>query len=980
MESISSDKLENIAKNTQELITVVNEGVQWVAQHLKDEDKADTNYKIKQYRRQLKKIKAVVTNKPTIALFGASQVGKSYMANNLLYNKENKLMVHNHQGTDNASNIQNEQEIDFLVYLNPEGGGKEATATVTRFTADQEDDPNKLPVKVRLFDAKDVVCILCDTYGSEFKDSNTLSNKEKIQAHIDFIKSLRSPTTQEILSDDDIYEIKEYLERYWDKQQYFLENLKEMGFWDFLADHIKYIAQANWVQVLEILWNHHSEISEVFSVILTCLSKLKFRKFVRVKFDAIVRSSGRSIVNVVTLLQYFFEESHTFEIQLENEQGLIDIGAGKLCLLAAEITLSVAKGTIENRDFIKNVDIIDFPGARSRFELSELSQENISNMLLRGKVAYLFNYYSTNFQTNTLAYCVKTVKTDVPQMPSLIENWIHYNLGTTPEERTHNLANLPVPPFFVIFTWWNTQLFAERATNEDPTERVAAQFSTLVSQEIMTDKKWPHQWVIKNGQVVKFQNYYLLRDFERSDGTFNQTNLIEYTENLYDGQVKSVLYETDPNPYFADEKQRKYHQAYFKKFKDFHQTSQGLFENPEKSFLEASVPGKDGSELIIQQLTPLSTNQVSVPIYINVLNKALAEAKEEFDKHYHSDQADEQITKANKEGAAIHRKMSIVFGENAYLFGSFIEHLTISENEILEFYHVLLRSEKTVKKKDYNKYILLRSYSKRLHLNKSYEENLTVLMEDYKEDSLEETEKYFKEKEGIDLHELFYGDLHDLQNNSVILAEEAKNHWIKNKLDINQFEFFIEQGLEKTQLQKLFDSMVTSFDKLHIRRLIAEEIREFVDVNKKIDRAEGMIAHITAGIINEFVTSMGWSYYPKVEKDKIRKTNQENKLDLRIPEEIEVFHSLDRVQEEGSTRMSVEKLVDYMDNLNENMSKKPIDHDTLQYVPMIKNYERWCELMKISLVANCNIPTYDIEANQQLGLILDKIKEYNFSL
>ena len=49
-------------------------------------------------------------------------------------------------------------------------------------------------------------------------------------------------------------------------------------------------------------------------------------------------------------------------------------------------------------------------------------------------------------------------------------------------------------------------------------------------------------------------------------------------------------------------------------------------------------------------------------------------------------------------------------------------------------------------------------------------------------------------------------------------------------------------------------------------------------------------------------------------------------------------------------------------------------------VPMIKNYERWCELMKISLVANCNIPTYDIEANQQLGLILDKIKEYNFSL
>lgn len=973
MENIAHNKLENIASRTNELVGVVNEGVQWVSQHLKDEDKTSTNYKIKYYRRKLKKIEAVITQKPTIALFGASQVGKSYMANNLLYNEDNKLLVYNHQ---------KDELIDFLEHINPEGGGKEATAVITRFTASTESDREKFPVKVKLFNVKDIVCIICDTYNSEFTDKKDLPGKAQIAQRMEEVKNLKTSTRQTVFTDDDIYEIKEYLERYFAKNNAFVTELQTIGFWDFLADNIPYIARKDWTKAVEILWNNHPEISEVFDSVLANLTKLKFENEAYITFDSIVRDSQRSIVNVKTLIEYFFNDDVFFKVQLEDGQ-VVDIGAGKLCLLTAEITLSVGKGTVDNRPFINNVDIIDFPGARSRFELAELSPENVANMLVRGKVSYLFNHYSVDFKTNTLAYCVKTQKTDVSQMRSLVSQWIDYNLGATPEERTANLACLPASPFFVIFTWWNTQLFAERATNEDPTERIEAQFKTLVGQEITNDKEWATQWKLKNSAPVKFQNYYLLRDFERSGGTFKQNDFIEYTEGLDVENGGKSLYETNTdgtNPFFADEKQLKYHQAYFDKFKAFHTSANGLFEDPEKSFLAASVPGKDGSELIIENLKPVSTNNVSVPIYINVLNNALKEAQEEFNKHHHSDQDDQQVQKAARDGSDIQLKMNIVFGLDAYYFGSFIEHLTISENEILEFYHVLLRSEKTVKKKDYNKYILLRAQSPRLSDKQAYHENLTALKEDYNLGSLTETEKYFKEEESIDLNELFYGDLHNLQNNSVILAEEAGNYWINKKLNLDNFDFFIEKGIEKQQLNKLFDNLRVSFNKLGMTKKIAEEIREFVDVSKKIDRAEGLIAHITAGKINEFVTSAGWSYYPKTEKEKIRKANQENKLNLRIPDEQEVFRSLDRVKEAGSVRMSVEVLMDYMDNLNENLSQKPIDVETLKYVPMIKNYQHWSELMRISFVANCDIPTYDVEANQQLGAILDKIKEYNFSI
>jgi hypothetical protein len=432
--------------------------------------------------------------------------------------------------------------------------------------------------------------------------------------------------------------------------------------------------------------------------------------------------------------------------------------------------------------------------------------------------------------------------------------------------------------------------------------------------------------------------------------------------------------------FFTDEQQQKYHKDYYEKFMEFHRGKEGLFENPEASFLEASIPGKDGSGLIIQNLVPISSNTYSVPIYVNVLNEALKNVKEELKKHHQSDSADEQIKKAAEDGSDIQARMNSVFGLDTYYFGSFIEHLTISENEIVGFYHDLVRSEKLVRKKDLNKYILFRANSPRLSPDKTFEENIQVLQEDYNKTSPEDAQKYFTEKEGLDLQELFYGDLHNLQNNSQILADEARDYWVNTKLKLDRFSFFIEKGFDKGLLTKLFDNMRTSFEKLKITKQIAHEIREFVDGPKKIEEAEDMIAHITAGKINEFITSMGWTYYSPTEKAKIRETQKSNSLNLRIPNDQDVFQSLAKIVDEDSPAMSLEKLMDFMENLSEKLNEKPLDVATLQYTPMVKNYQRWSELMRISFVANCDIPTYNVDANQKLGSILDKLKDFSFSL
>lgn len=974
-QKIEQDKLNHIANKTTELVSTINQGVEWVAKHLKDNDRADTNYNIKKYRRTLNKVKAVVTEKPAVALFGASQVGKSYMANNLLYNFDNKLEVYDHQKGES---------MDFIKYINPEGKGNEATAPVTRFTSHRETDPNRLPIHLKIFSPRDIVCILCDTYYSDFNDRKQLPDKQVILDYLQGLEQHTSATVQHILTDDDIYEIKEYLEKYFFKNG-FIQNLRATSFWDKLSDSIKYIPTHKWVNVLDILWNQHQEISNIFVTIIEYLNKLKFARKVNVDFEAVVRAGGRSIISVQTLLEGFFNDTHSFKVQLE-DGSLQEASAAKLCLVTTEVVLSVADGTIQNRPFIKDIDIIDFPGARSRPEINDLSDKNILEMMLRGKVSYLFNYYSSNYKSNTLGVCMRTSQTNVTTVPRLVNQWIEDNLGVTPEERALNLNDRHIPSLFIIFTWWNTQFLFKKSTDDpEPTERIQKLFDTRFKEEIKGSYDWNEKWMRSNGSLKRFTNFYLLRDFKESTEIFtniqdSKGNDVEQVTHLYQ-ENRLNLYEPQwKNFFFTNPEQGDFHQKYFDKFIEYHTNNNRFFENPEEAFLESSIPGKDGSEYIIKNLVPVASNTVSVPIYINVLNKALENAKQELDKHYHSDQADEQIKKAATEGSGLQLKMDIVFGEDTFYFGKFIESLTISEGEVFQIYHEVLQSELLVRKKNINTYILLRANNPALSFDKKYEENLEVLRKNYNKNSKEETEQHFTQTEDIDLNELFYGDLHNLQNNSLILAEKAQDHWFNTKLSLDNFQFFVEKGFDPNMLNTLFDNLKVSFQKLKLTKIIANDIRGFTDALKKINEAEEMIAHITAGRINEFINSVGWSYYAPQEKEKIKDTNEANKLGLKIPIEQEVFHSLEKTAQPENGKMSLDKLLDYMEQATESLSKTSISPDVIQYIPMIKSYQNWVMLLRISFIANCDIPTYDIEANQQLGVILEHLKQYSFAI
>ena len=122
-----------------------------------------------------------------------------------------------------------------------------------------------------------------------------------------------------------------------------------------------------------------------------------------------------------------------------------------------------------------------------------------------------------------------------------------------------------------------------------------------------------------------------------------------------------------------------------------------------------------------------------------------------------------------------------------------------------------------------------------------------------------------------------------------------------------------------------------------------------------------MIADTTAEIINEFVVTFGYNYYSPEKISDLKLINEKNNLHLSFD-----YGMTDKVP------MSNDELSDLFDDI------RPTEENTmLTSLPSFINYNKWIDLLLISFIASYNVPNYDVEANRQLGILLNAYKELN---
>ncbi len=965
--NIEQSKLDNIAAQTGEVIDLVNDGVKWYTAH-KPNNEAQID-ELKKYRRKLKKVKKSVTEKPVIALFGASQVGKSYLVRNIFNDETNTFNITDYTSAEKKS-------YNFIQNINPEGKGSEATSVVTRFTYDKDNANYPLPVKIRMLRASAIVTIIIDTYLSDIGLGRKNITTEEVEKHIEEIQKLTSNNTQYFFDEDDVFYIYDYIEELFGKGNHTsrVTTFKDANFWKSVAKIIHKIEPNNWGKTFEILWGNKKELTQLFNILIDNLNKINFSEIIYAEMDAVLRENG-TILDVERLEHILSEPGDSLNVKNNNNENLY-IPRNFLCALSHEVILNISETSLKKHDFIKEVDMLDFPGARSRAEYDErqdLDDEKLSYMFRRGKVSYLFNSYSVNYEINNLFVCTKDEQKEVTEIPRLIDMWINYNVGENIDERTSTLESIGRSPLFIIFTFWNNQLkFDQNSDKKDGkyaenllNGKWELRFKKLLNGDIFGNGvyQWNENWI----KGKNFQNYYLLRDYT-------------YSNDIFFG------FEQDKTENGILKERQEYYEVLEKSFKNSPLTKK-LFPDVNKAWAESSIPNKDGSQHIIDNMKLVANNITKTKRFIDILNDERTKLEDTLTKHYHSDKADKNINDAINKGNRFEAYMNTIFGRDAHNFGYFIQNLTISEHEILTFYNEILKESKITKNQDLSKFILWRNQydfltpksNEASEIEKNYIDNLEIIRKKLGYKDIEETktamyEKFgFKEKNDNDEDELklLFNPTKLYKETSFTLAEAAQNFWFDKNLNSANAEELKKLGFAEDDLEDLFANLQTIYKKFDITSIIARKIRDYVDGDKRIDEAESMIAHITVGVINEFVTSVGWSYYPAETRKEIRELNQNTEnLELQIPQDDQVHETLNK--------KDILNLFEFMENLTDNLNKIPLDKEQVSRVPMIKNYSRWCNLLKILFLATCNIPTYDVEANRQLGEIIDKVKTYNF--
>ena len=949
--NISDDQLGEIKSTIEEMEAFMSESIDWTLKSPDVSNKLQKSKKLKSYRRIVRRIARVVDQKPAIAFFGASQSGKSHLVKNLLQDDvEKKLFIYD-RSTD--------QTIDYLKSINPEGKGNESTALVTRFVEkDSRIYGGNKPIQIELLTVKDLILCVCDGFYSVGKiDQIDFQFTEKIQECISNM-TVNQGAEGGMLSEDDIYFIKGYLEKYKKgAANLFLKELEVNKFWDHLANEIDNISWNNYSKIFDIFWCEQPQFSQLFHTLLSCLGKVNFSKFIYCDFNVITRNLPEYYVNQFSEITNILDVRSLENILNESKSFAFETGKGEishlsgdlLCALCKEIVLEIPTSEQKDSEFLHYLDILDFPGSRPGTPISvdtRVSNKDLGQALLRGKVNFLFNTYSDEFQLNNLAIvsCLAEQKDGAGQIPEILNNWINNYIGSTPVERQNSIDPIGIPPLFVILTFWNRILHYDPSSdNPDPKERLDTAFITRFNQDLLSNNTWYRDWL---PHKKEFQNFYLLRDFK-------YCNIFEKDMSRKELEVKSDQsdYLNNANSYFQGLEEVK-----------------NYFANPHHSWESATSANKDGSDLIIKNFFQITSNLPKTNRFINIVNKTFEDFLFDLPKVKGGDSG-ELIRDAKRKAQDISARLGVLVEDGASL-GELQELFMLREQEVYENLLLLVRSYDSISASQLKRYFTFLFQHPELKSNINNDQKLEILMEKFGYDSKEKMKEYLEKELKFDLRKLFDKDLEKMKKKSTYISEGTKDYWIENILNAEDKTFDAE--IISPEVIKILSNVLSgNFMELNMVDYIADLISEYVDKGELNDKAYFMISNIISGTINNFVMTAGWKYTELEEQVRIRKiasTNNVASYDITTEEKFNI---------EAVELELVQNVFDNLENevniINESLENNHVD--VISKSSTLYGLSQWQDFLKLAFMANLDSIDYDEKSNDELKEIMSKTND-----
>ena len=924
-------------------IEIINGSLAWAHEYKKDAFPVE---QFKKYRRQLSKIKKALEGNCSAAAYGESQVGKSYLMSSLLSSSDCPFVIKN-----------GDKEYSFIDELNPSGGNNakiESTGVITRFTISQQDAKAKDYIKILNLSVVDIILMLTDSYYNDIKiNPENVPTYDSINRRLDeLLPTIKADKVQHnTITEDDIEDIKEYIEKIIGNSA---SAVYQSNFCKVVGPVIQRIPYDKWVDVFSFLWNKNEEIDRLFTTLINAYKKIDFQQEIYVPFDTVLRSKGTLLkiewLDTVCGLHLDTGTDELYTNIYDKEGNLIasNFSKGELSALVAELTFELPEEIAKERKFLNDMDLLDFPGARSREKYKEKEISTvIPKMLRRGKVAYLFNKYARSLQISSVLFCHHNDQKAEATIGETINDWIEDNIGKSPKERAEMLRNTSgIAPLFLIATKFNIDLErtkTDTSKDYDTLDKHWNRFDT-VFPEIIKPNKWLDEWCTATGGIVMpFQNIYPLRDFYWSgkNGLFDG-----YSDGAIKSEETSIHHHLD----YPD---------YFDRLRDSflrHKFVKAHFANPSQTWDDVATLNNDGSKAIIRNLDAISSvlDNARRQKYYRELVKIKEEILKALEVYYEPEDSEAKNKKVRTIAGDIRRSLMQTVSTNPAAFGRILDKLMVSPERLRNIaYEIIICHTETPK--DFSAINFARANAG-IDISDSRENNIDKLLNFYILDTEEELVEYFKQQ-GFELEDVISKEILTLSTVGDVVTKHIIDYWIEHLNEKTQELINTLPHADEVVLM-----LVKLFNKLNIREKIATKISRYLELFSENEQpnAVGDYASLT---LNNFVSTVGRHYMSDDEIINLNKQAEKCRL------------AVDSSPIGWNKTNSPQPLIETLKILDASakiMNNGQIDIAILRQLPFWNNYQRWENFVIIGLIYSSDISHCDPVSNEKVRTLINQ--------
>ena len=512
---------EILTQRCRDLYQGAGQAIGWVndvrggAQRL-DRDADGLIERLRRSRNLARRLGQAAARPMSAGFFGLSQAGKSYLISSLARGANGRLETQ-----------VDDQRLDFIDHINPPGGGKEATGLVTRFTRRPVTTTRGYPVLLALLGEADLVKILGNSFFLDFDRERASFDvaPETIRDRLKELESRCQPKPTGGMDADDVVDLADYFERRFKKSNEPLAGV----FWPSAVELAPYLLPADRARLFALVWGELPEFTQAYVRLCQVLAALSFATEVHAPTATLVERRGdgyvqtNSIMNVDAVRVRFGTDSQDLVgvLPVVDGQALAEIRLQRSLLAALTKEMVFVLAEAPRVEQLEHLDLLDFPGYRGRMGLTSVAQASaadegsdpVGTLLLRGKVAYLFERYTDDQEMNVLILCNPSDKQiEITALGPVLDSWVHATQGSSPAER----ARRP-PGLLWALTMFDKRLGDSLHQSDSNLDINWNGMLTLALLERFGKAAWVQEW----SEAKAFDNLYLVRKPGMSKAIFD---------------------------------------------------------------------------------------------------------------------------------------------------------------------------------------------------------------------------------------------------------------------------------------------------------------------------------------------------------------------------------------------------------------------------------------------------------------------------